>query len=118
MADKMTEKDAREAALTARGLFDVTEDDSVYHLAKREFEAGWHSARQFYQPKWVRIDGPEDLPKEEGFYLVSRKEKEFHTDPQAIAEFRLNNDIFELGWIHTYDAWQKIEGYQPEEKQP
>lgn len=79
----------------------------------------WEAARQFYQPKWVRIDGPEDLPKEKGKYLWQSRFQNPHVGYEEIHCLSFTpGDEFDF-WNHEkYVAWQVFQPYQPEEKQP
>lgn len=64
------------------------------------YTAGYSAANE-----WVRIDGPDDLPKEEGFYLWQYRSNGGH-NVQYI------HDTTPEYYVAEYAAWRKVEPYQ------
>lgn len=56
---------------------------------------------------WTEINSVDDLPKEDGSYLVSVTVGPF--DTRVIpANFVVNDEIFISGWLFNYEAWQPL----------
>lgn len=86
------------------------------------FESGFDAGIIAGQPKWVRIDGPEDLPTRHGMYLVTHKI--IKNDPMQephVTQFGFNDIYRERFWLGSFSAWMEVpllpEPYQPQGEQ-
>jgi len=63
--------------------------------------------------QWVAVNSADDLPTQAGKYLVWRNDKNtpLGDSPETTAMFRLNDEIFTLGWLNSYLAYMPIPPY-------
>lgn len=102
------ETDVRDAALKSAYEF--------YGSSAGAYGFIWNAAKEFYQPKWVRIDGPEDLPKEKGKYLWQKRFEKPHPGYEELVYVAFDpTDEFDSWNYEKYVAWIKLEPYQPQE---